>query len=974
MTSLIDSLQHALGPGYRIERELGGGGMARVFLATENALHRQVVVKVLAPELAETVSADRFQREIQVAATLQHPHIVPLLTAGSTGPLLYYIMPFVEGETLRGKLARDGALPVTVACQIIAETARALSYAHGRGIIHRDIKPENILLSAGQAQVADFGIAKALAASASDGQLTTHGLVLGTPAYMAPEQATGDGTTDVRGDLYSLGVVAYEMLTGSPPFHGQTSQALMAAHATRLPLPVGDRRRGLPGRLARLVMQLLEKDPGDRPESANEILRCLSSILTLEPETLERPAIHPRKHSWKWRAMAAVGVTALLASVVALFRNHQTPLKLDPTVVAVVPFGVSGDSSLNYLQEGMIDLLAAKLSGTEKLRTVDARTVLRAWRRLGGSSSADPPRSAGVRASRAVGAGRLLEGEVIGSGGHVTLSARLTDLADGHEVRTNVEGRTDSLTSLVDRLAAQLLVLGAAERQDRLAALTTTSLPALRAYLDGRTADRRGDYVSARSLFDRAIELDSGFALAGLGRTMAAVWLGEDTGGPGSLVAWRHRDRLSGRDLILLRFLLGPRYPLFSSIGETLAAAQAVGEAAPDNPEALYVSADFTYHYGPLVGMADPSRRAIVGFERAVALDSSYAPALEHLPFLYMAAGDTLAARSAVSLRLRLDSVTPEAAGFRYFARAFLHDTLMGHISLDDDSLLARPDGVVRAAVQQGVGVSAAESVLALIRAEVSNDTEQRHVEELWGAFYRIRAQPEKARKGMAYPVTPDQRWPVIVSALYGDEDSAYGAGVAAQASRTFTRPDRNTNDQRLREQFAAAQYDLVHGRPTPARDAVRAWRTPGVEQDSVWPVYAAAHFALVLDAQIAAVDGRSDALRRLMELDSVLKDPPDIRIFEEVGNLVAARLWHDRGDDARALACVRHRVIGLSIMPSFATYLRDEGRYAALTGDRAGALRAYQHYLTLRDNPEPSLRAEVQGVRNELAALQPRD
>ena len=210
MPSLRESLQAALGAAYVIERELGGGGMSRVFVATETSLGRRVVIKVLPPGFSETISADRFHREIQVAANLQHPHIVPLLTAGHAGSLLYYTMPLVEGETLRGRLARQGELPVPEACQILAEVARALSYAHRHGIVHRDIKPENILLSEGEAQVADFGIAKALAASTGANSLTTQGLALGTPAYMAPEQAAADHAVDARADLYALGVVAYE--------------------------------------------------------------------------------------------------------------------------------------------------------------------------------------------------------------------------------------------------------------------------------------------------------------------------------------------------------------------------------------------------------------------------------------------------------------------------------------------------------------------------------------------------------------------------------------------------------------------------------------------------------------------------------------------------------------------------------------------------------------------------------------------
>jgi eukaryotic-like serine/threonine-protein kinase len=221
---LHQELEQALHGAYTIEHELGGGGMSRVFLATEKALRRRVVIKVLSPELARGVSADRFRLEIEVAASLQHPHIVPLLAAGEAAGHLFYTMPFVAGESLRARLSREGELPVTVAVRVLTDITRALAYAHRQGIVHRDIKPENVLLADGEAQVADFGIAKALSASSEGGALTSAGLALGTPAYMAPEQAMADPATDHRADLYALGVLGYEMLAGQPPFTGRTPQ------------------------------------------------------------------------------------------------------------------------------------------------------------------------------------------------------------------------------------------------------------------------------------------------------------------------------------------------------------------------------------------------------------------------------------------------------------------------------------------------------------------------------------------------------------------------------------------------------------------------------------------------------------------------------------------------------------------------------------------------------------------------------
>ena len=233
MAELFDRLQAAVGDNYRLIEELGGGGMSRVFLALEVELDRRVVIKVLPPDMTAGVNRERFHREIQLAARLQHPHVVPLLTAGAADDLLYYVMPYIDGESLRTKLNREGELPVGEAVRILTEVADALSYAHRNGVVHRDIKPDNILLSDGHAVVADFGVAKAVTASSGASSLTSLGVALGTPAYMAPEQAAADPHTDHRADIYAVGALAYEMLSGQPPFTGATPQAVMAAHVNQ---------------------------------------------------------------------------------------------------------------------------------------------------------------------------------------------------------------------------------------------------------------------------------------------------------------------------------------------------------------------------------------------------------------------------------------------------------------------------------------------------------------------------------------------------------------------------------------------------------------------------------------------------------------------------------------------------------------------------------------------------------------------
>ena len=246
MGDLTERLQRALGDGYDVIQDLGGG-MARVFVVREVALGRDIVVKVLPPELGAGLNIDRFRREIQLAARLQHPHIVPLLFAGSKDDLLYYAMPRVEGETLRARLQRSGELPVPDAIRILRDVAEALEYAHAQGVVHRDIKPENILLSGYHGLVTDFGIAKALSAATHEPGFTSVGVAIGTPTYMSPEQALGDPKTDQRSDIYALGVVGYEMLTALTPFPGTTPQQVMTAHIAETPAPLkphGELRRG----------------------------------------------------------------------------------------------------------------------------------------------------------------------------------------------------------------------------------------------------------------------------------------------------------------------------------------------------------------------------------------------------------------------------------------------------------------------------------------------------------------------------------------------------------------------------------------------------------------------------------------------------------------------------------------------------------------------------------------------------------
>ena len=339
MADLPEQLQATFGKTYTIERELGAGGMSRLFVAWDTLLRRRVAIKVLPPTLAAAVSVERFNREIMLAAQLQHPHIVPVLSAGELDGLPYYIMPFVEGESLRARVGR-GPLSVREAVTIMKDVSRALSYAHGRGIIHRDIKPDNILLSGGSATVTDFGVAKAIVASRlrqtnehPAGTITGAGISLGTPAYMAPEQVSADPALDHRADIYALGIVSYEMLAGAPPFRARTPQQILTAHLTEKPANITTRRYDVPQALANIVMDCLQKEPAQRPRTANDLLQRLEHP-SISSGAFDPPSVIRGRRRWRERLTLPAIIVASLAIVLWTFIRSDQPATSTPTATA----------------------------------------------------------------------------------------------------------------------------------------------------------------------------------------------------------------------------------------------------------------------------------------------------------------------------------------------------------------------------------------------------------------------------------------------------------------------------------------------------------------------------------------------------------------------------------------------------------------------------------------------------------------
>ena len=352
MPDIPNRLAVALADRYHLERELGQGGMAIVYLAEDLKHRRRVALKVLRPELAATLGPERFLREIELAAKLQHPHILPLHDSGETQGFLYYVMPFVDGENLRGRLNRRGELPIHEAIRLLAEVTDALSYAHAQGVVHRDIKPDNVLLSGRHALVTDFGVAKAVSEATGRQQITTAGIALGTPAYMAPEQALGEPHIDHRADIYAVGAMAYELLTGAPPFTGQSSQEVLAAHVTQQPEPITTRRPAISTSLGGIVMRCLAKDPADRWQTAEELVTALEQQLTpgggVTPTQTQRVTIagDARSTALRYGLLGALALAAVGGLLLWRRGGNQAPV-LGKRAAVTVEAGFEANAALS---------------------------------------------------------------------------------------------------------------------------------------------------------------------------------------------------------------------------------------------------------------------------------------------------------------------------------------------------------------------------------------------------------------------------------------------------------------------------------------------------------------------------------------------------------------------------------------------------------------------------------------------------
>src|SRR5688500_13880575 len=666
-TGLLETLRAALAPEYEVERVLGTGGMGAVFLARDLRLDRQVAVKVVAPELASSAALrQRFLREARTIARLRHPHIVDVYAAGESNGLLYFIMRCVDGESLRDVLEREKRLSPARAAVILRDLADALAYAHAQGVVHRDIKPENVLIDqrSGTAHLTDFGVARAL--EATDDRMTGTGLIVGSPRYMSPEQAAGERELDGRSDIYSLGLIGNEMLTGAPTFSGASPVSVIAKQITEVPPPVATRADGVPPALAHAIDRAVAKDPNERWPDAGSMTTALGDAVQGRTEGHATAARGPRARRRRLAIVGAVAAVVLVAVGIWLARGvGGAPAGVDRRKsILVAPFEVQGDPALAWLREGSVNMLTLNLASWTDLDVVDYERSLDLLRDAG---LEDAPRiglEAARNMARDAGVWTVVLGQVSRVNDSLSVIARAYDVASGTRVGEPAEHRAAVGADprvIFDAVARDLLDLaGAPPMRPELARTTTSSLEAYRAYLHGLQALNRWKLAEADSAFREATEADSTFALAYYKGALAKGWrrsISDTSDVRLARAAARHAGRLPQRERSLIESYVALTQGLAAQTQGNIEGASAQFSAAERGYEALltrdstdaeawYGLADAYFHHGSSGPGLDPQlgarwTRALRAFDRTLALDSTFHLAYAHKLQVYQIGGST---------------------------------------------------------------------------------------------------------------------------------------------------------------------------------------------------------------------------------------------------------------------------------------------------------------------------------------------
>ena len=957
MADLVTELQRAVGDTYKIERELGAGGMSQVFLATEASLNRQVVIKVLPPEMTSAVSAARFKREMELTAQLQHPHVLPVLSAGAKEDLLYYVTPFIAGESLRHRLGREGALPLTIALRIVREVADALAYAHRNGVLHRDIKPENVLLEDDHAILADFGIARAMSSSGGEG-LTGTGMSIGTAGYMAPEQVTGDKNIDARADIYALAVVAYEMIAGHPPFTGKSAQAVAVAHLTTAPVPLAEVRPGVSAAVSDAIGRALAKDPEDRFQSAAEFRDALESAGSGTGASASRPR---SQRQIVMMAAAAVVLLSLLAGG-GLFLRGRAPRTLDPNMLAIAPFDVFSPD-LQLWKEGLVDVLARNIDGAGPLRTVSPSVVVRRWK---GRADKESARAL----AQATGASLAVFGSLEKVGGDsVRATVTLLDAQSGgavaelrrNESASRMDKLVDSLTIGLLRELGRTHPVGAV----RLAGIGSSSLPAMKAFLQGEQYNRRTAWDSALANYERAIALDSNFALALHRASTVRGWVNGIADSISVVYENRAAAHLRG---------LAPRESLFilmDSISRSIRGndpatrarfnrlfqiTDLVAARYSNDAEAWFNVGEMRFHFGNRFGRRQSRYEMLEAFDRSIAADSGYAPAYIHAIELgyelggpavglkYVRAYNALASADVHAEAMRLVERVTDPATAKLPSTDTLIDTVSAAatqraytaINLMTDSAEAALRILRRAPIRRRDGFLFGDSAVAPLLKAQQLDYRGHHA-ELRKLLMEYRDTRYLRGANQAFMIAAFlDLWPKDTAAMLLDAYARVDTSVLTRTGIALIRGDTTS-------------YEAI--RKSWKDDPSKPWQAPVFRQMSTF-----------MDARIAGLRGDSAGA------EAIVLAIPDSMIADPAFRLAKARVLAARGRDREALNAIRelyHCACALRVVMAMV-----RGRAAEKIGEKDVAIESYALVADAWRNADPELQPIVEEARAGLRRL----
>jgi|CXWL01.1.fsa_nt_gi serine/threonine-protein kinase len=955
MSDTIERLRTALREQYAVDRQVGEGGMATVYLATDLKHHRKVAIKVLRPELAASIGGERFLREIEVSAGLQHPHIVPLYDSGQRDGFLYYVMPFLEGESLRDLLQRSGRMPLARAAEIVREAASGLSYAHQQGIVHRDIKPENIMLSAGHAVVTDFGIARAIDASRPDhANITGTGIAIGTPAYMSPEQATAD-EVDARSDQYSLACVFYEMVTGKQAFTGKTMQAMLTSMLTGPRPKLTQVVATTPPGVDAATQRALSADPSGRFPDIMTFAHAVGQ------ESTGAAAATRESRRWKRLAIALPLVVVAAGAVwVALFGVPGRVVLSGAETIAVVPFSTSG-AAADGLGEGIVDLLAGNLDGVGPIRAIEPRSILREWRRRvkpGESFDVDDALSVG----RTLKAGSVLTGSIVATGTTARLLAQLLDMHGNQLATAQVDGPVDSVLVLTDQLTLRLLQ-GIWKSREPLpsanaSGITSTSMPAIRAYLDGERFHRRGQWDSAQTAFERAVAADSTFALAWYKLANTMGWIGSYNAPlaiQSSHNAVRYADRLPPRTRRIV-----VAYELFQQ-GDVAAidSMKSYTASFPDDADGWYLLGEAQYHsrlYRPR-----PTDELAAPFDRVLAIDSTLTPAAIHPTEMAVAERDSV--RVQRYLRVFTNAgATGEAERARAALIVATGQDTVGVVALVGNGRAT--SGMTLAALSARSTRADADpaDLEALMRQMVGALSPQARTNGLvaWGMLAGGLGQQERTRAiaDTLRPFNPELAQFVTMAPVYGA--FASDSVLARFAMGLAGAPPGNPFVYFLRALVAL-------DRRLPA-EAVGYLRAAAALPDSAKPP--------MIRGALVALDGlrmvaEGDTVRGLAKADSGLRIPAGLGNFSFSGpvalRVALARAASPRTRDA-AIVSLRYGFSDRTDMTGILPYWL--GRAYEADGDTANAVASYARFTRLWSKADQVYAPRVAEVKSVLQRL----